>query len=110
MKRLGNNIKINYDVGNNVAYGHNIRKELKNLMPWIISIHIKDRKLKSYSMPLGKGDVDFDMFFSCLLEFNYKHDFVIEAAQEDLDFRQKNPLVTCKKYNLFVRRYVKKYL
>ena len=67
-----NKFKINYDVGNSASLGFSIEEEFENYGNSISTIHIKDRKYKKKSVFLGKGDVDFKLFFKLLnkLKFN----------------------------------------
>jgi L-ribulose-5-phosphate 3-epimerase len=104
------NIKINYDVGNSVSLGYDTSLELSILSKWIKNIHIKDRLRNSYTVPLGLGNVDFDLFFSNLSKINYSESLIIQGAREDLKNNQIPPEQTCCKYLDFVKRYVSKYL
>ena len=103
------NIKANYDTGNSAASGYDLKEELTILSPWIANIHIKDRKLHGDTVPLGTGDTNFDMFFSTIRQINYNGDLIIQGAREFNDLGVK-PEVTCRKYLLFVKQYVDKYL
>lgn len=102
-------LKINYDVGNSIALGHDITSELEYLIPWIINVHIKDRKYKSHTVQLGCGDVDFKLFFSLLARFNYKKNFIIQGVRM-YPYSQDSDFSICKRYYKFVNEYVKKYL
>jgi len=99
----------NYDIGNSTSLGFDIVDELKILSGWIRNIHIKDRTLNGPTVPLGTGDVDFDIFFSNVAKINYKYDFIIQGAREDLDGPQISPHTTCDKYLKFTNQYMKKY-
>ena len=101
------NIKANYDIGNSTSLGYNLKEELEIMNQWIINIHIKDRLFKGPSVPLGKGNVDFETFFLTLSKINFKGDLIIQSARLD-DYEK--PEVTCKKYLKFVNQYVDKYL
>lgn len=104
------NIKINYDIGNSVSLGYNPSLELSTLSKWIKNIHIKDRLYDSHTVPLGMGDVDFELFFSTLSKIHYSESLIIQGAREDLENNQISPEQTCSKYLNFVKRYVSKYL
>ena len=52
----------NYDIGNSTAKNYDTEFELEILKPWIVNVHIKDRNIGGYTMPLGQGDVNFDLF------------------------------------------------
>ena len=109
LKNFDNNeIKANYDVGNSTANKFNLKNELKILHPWIVNIHIKDRLFGGTTVPLGTGDVDFKLFFSCLNKINYVGDLIIQGAREDLS-QKIEPRITCTKYMNFVKYYLSKY-
>ena len=99
----------NYDIGNSTAKKYNTKLELKMLQPWLANIHIKDRKFNGYTVPLGQGDVNFDLFFSTLKKINYNGDLIIQGAREDLNDSTITSESTCKKYFTFVENYIKKY-
>lgn len=109
LKNFDNNkIKANYDVGNSTANQYNVKDELEILHPWIVNIHIKDRLFGGTTVPLGTGDTDFELFFSCLNEINYAGDLIIQGAREDLS-KKIEPKITCTKYMNFVNNYLSKY-
>jgi len=99
------NINANYDTGNSASLGYNIQEELKTFGSWISNIHIKDRKFHGNTVPLGSGNVNFDLFFSELKKINYTGDFIIQGAREEPKIKPEN---TCKKYLDFVKRYIEK--
>jgi len=99
-------IKANYDVGNSSALGYNITEELTTFGNLISNIHIKDRKFHGQTVPLGTGDVDFDLFFNSLRQINYDGDFIIQGARED-GIKPENTSI---KYLQFVKKYAEKYL
>lgn len=103
------NIMANYDIGNSTAKKYNTKLELKMLQPWLANIHIKDRKFNGYTVPLGQGDVNFDLFFSTLKKINYNGDLIIQGAREDLNDSTITSESTCKKYFTFVENYIEKY-
>lgn len=103
------NIMVNYDVGNSTANCFEIDAELRLLKNWIINIHVKDRIKKGDTVPLGKGDTNFEIFFYTLKEINYDGDLIIQGAREDLNGKMALPEETCKKYHKFVKQYVDKY-
>ena len=100
-------VRANYDVGNSTSLGYNIKDEIKLLSKYITNIHIKDRLFNGSTVPLGQGNVDFDLFFKVLSEINYSGSFIIQGAREDES--KISPVDTCKKYSLFVKRYLDKY-
>jgi len=100
-------LKVNYDVGNSTSLGYNIENELKILSKYITNIHIKDRLFNGPTVPLGKGNVDFDLFFKTLSTINYSGYLIIQGARENES--QIKPTETCKKYGTFVKHYLDKY-
>ena len=72
----------------------------------IKNIHIKDRLLKGNTVPLGTGDVDFDILFKLLKKHDYKGNLIIQGARET----KESPEETSSKYLKFVKQYVDKYL
>jgi L-ribulose-5-phosphate 3-epimerase len=104
------NIKANYDIGNSISLGYDPSIELPILSKWIKNIHIKDRLHHSHTVPLGTGDVDFDLFFSNLSKIHFSDSLIIQGAREDLENNQISPEQTCSKYLDFVKHYVSKYL
>ncbi len=103
------NLMINYDIGNSTSNGFDTKLELEILHEWIINIHIKDRIKNGETIPLGKGNTNFDSFFSLLKKFDYSNDFIIQGAREDLFELEIKPEITCKKYFKFVKNYLDKY-
>ena len=102
------NIKANYDIGNSVSLGYDTKEELEMLSPWIANVHVKDRIYQGETVPLGTGNVNFDLFFSTLAKINYEGDLIIQGAREDDSMIE--PELTCKKYFKFVKHYVNMYL
>lgn len=99
------NIYANYDVGNSTSLGFDIEKELQILSRKIMNIHIKDRKLFGKTMPLGKGDTNFDLFFSTIKKIGYAGEFIIQGARKD----NESPEKTCLGYLQFVKQYLDKH-
>lgn len=100
------NIRANYDIGNSISNGYDPNVELFTYGEFISNVHIKDRKYHGSTVPLGKGDVDFELFFSILSQINYDGDLIIQGAREDLYDSSITPESTCKKYLKFVNEYV----
>ncbi|MEW6044629.1 MAG: sugar phosphate isomerase/epimerase family protein [Thermoproteota archaeon] len=101
------NVLANYDSGNSASLGYNSREELTTLKKWIKNIHVKDRKFKGGTVPLGSGDTNFDLFFSTLSEIQYSGDLIIQGAR--LPDNEFTPESTCSMYHKFVKEYVDKY-
>ena len=45
------------------------------------SFHIKDRILGGQTVPLGQGSADFAKLRACLVNFDYRGDFVLQVAR-----------------------------
>ncbi len=104
---FGSRIGANYDTGNSTALGYDVMEELRTLSPWLTNIHIKDRLYGSSTVPLGTGDVNFDLVFSMLAKINYTGQLIIQGAREDRQMIE--PQDTCKKYLKFVKTYANKH-
>lgn len=102
------NLRANYDIGNSISLGYDIENELTVLRGLITNIHIKDRKTHGTTVPLGTGNVDFDLFFQTIKKINYVGDFIIQGARENETI--VSPEETCMKYLRFVKHYIDKYL
>tara|TARA_Y100001934_G_scaffold282783_1_gene398316 strand:- start:922 stop:1764 length:843 start_codon:yes stop_codon:yes gene_type:complete len=112
MKKLienmsSNNIRANYDIGNSTSLGYNVEEELFLLKNLISNVHIKDRKLRGTSVPLGTGDANLELFFNTLANIGYEGDFIIQGARENED--QISPEDTSKRYFNLVKNYLNKY-
>lgn len=97
-------IEANYDTGNSASLGYNTEEELLKLGKYVHNIHIKDRILGGGTVPLGEGDVDFDLFFKTLNKISYNGSFILQTA------RGKDDIEVAKKYLRFVKQYIQKYL
>ncbi len=99
MKRVNHqNFKINYDLGNSRACGYPTDFALRLLAPYLVGIHIKDRKeLYGPTVSLGTGGTDFATHFKTLQEVGYRGWFIIQGA------RGENDLETGKRYLQFTR-------
>ena len=74
--RLG----VYYDTGNNAAQGHDITADASILAPYLVGIHVKDRKLGGSTVLLGEGDADFDGFFQVVRRAGYTHPVILQTA------------------------------
>ena len=100
------NIKANYDIGNSISNGFDPESEISILKDYIYNVHVKDRIFHGNTITLGKGDVNFDLFFTSLSKINYNKDLIIQGAREDLNGDQIKPEKTCLKYLIFVKKYL----
>jgi len=99
-------IKANYDTGNSTALGYDMKEEFEEIGKYFGNIHIKDRKFQGGTVPLGHGDVDFELFFDELSKINYRGELIIQGARQD---STENHIKTCKNYLKIVKQYVDKY-
>jgi L-ribulose-5-phosphate 3-epimerase len=75
------NIQINYDTGNSAYWGYDIKKEIPVYGDKIGNVHIKDCTPEDYSVPLGRGNVDFEQSFELLKKAGYSGDFILQTAR-----------------------------
>ena len=73
---------ITYDIGNSASLGYEPKKEIEAYGERIVNVHVKDRILGGTTVPLGKGDADFDAVFAALAKLDYSGPFVLQAARE----------------------------
>jgi L-ribulose-5-phosphate 3-epimerase len=92
--RLG----INYDMGNSTWFGFDPEDELPRYHRHVRNVHVKDCTRKDYSVALGSGETRFDRVFALLARFDYRRDFVLQAA------RQGDDVQAGRDYLEFVRR------
>jgi hexulose-6-phosphate isomerase len=72
---------INYDIGNSASLGFNPDEEFKAYGSRITNVHIKDRKLRGPTIPIGEGDADFLRIFRLLQEENYQGNLILQTAR-----------------------------
>ena len=72
---------INYDIGNSAAYGFDPEKEISNYGERILNVHVKDRFRNGNTVPLGKGDADFQSVINQLRKVNYSGNFIMQTAR-----------------------------
>lgn len=98
-------VGLNYDTGNSAYWEFDPNLEIDLFGRWIKNVHIKDCLPKIYSVPLGEGNVNFDLIMKKLSKIGYNGDFILQTAYK--------PHVTCeniiKSYFEFTRKYVNKY-
>jgi hexulose-6-phosphate isomerase len=74
-------IKVNYDSGNSASLGYDSQDEFAAYGMRIGSVHVKDRNWGGGTVPLGTGDVNFEVLSDRLKAIGYKGDFILEAAR-----------------------------
>jgi hexulose-6-phosphate isomerase len=87
-------VKANYDSGNSASLGYDVTEEFRAYGARIGSVHIKDRIRGGSTVPLGRGDVDFDALFEGLGEIGYTREFILQvarsAAGDELEWAKRN--------------------
>jgi L-ribulose-5-phosphate 3-epimerase len=74
-------IKVNYDAGNSASAGYKPAEEFAAYGHRIGSFHIKDRRERGGTVPLGQGDTDFPSLREQLVRYDYRGDFVMQVAR-----------------------------
>ena len=106
MKELsGLPVGLNYDTGNSAFWNFDPEEEINLLGKWIKNVHIKDCIPEIYSVPLGNGNVNFDLIMKKLSDINYNGDFILQTAYKI----NENCIDIIKNYYEFTQKYVKKY-
>ena len=72
---------INYDTGNSASLGFNPEKEFLEYGDRIFNVHIKDRKFKGNTVPLGEGDANIPLVLSLLKRYKYCGNFIFQTAR-----------------------------
>ena len=80
---------INYDLGNSASLDFDIEEEFSVYGNKIIHIHIKDRLINGTTVSLGKGNVDFIKFFSCVEKIGYDDYMIFQTARSKDGLHQK---------------------
>ena len=87
------NVKVVYDTGNRVAFGHDLSSDIRLLGNSIAHVHIKDKNKDNINVLLGTGLVDFGSVFYALNDINYAGPYTFETT------RGTDPINTAK-YNM----------
>jgi len=74
-------IKVNYDAGNSASLGYQPAEEFAAYGHRIGSFHIKDRRERGGTVPLGQGAADFPSLREQLVRYRYRGDFVMQVAR-----------------------------
>lgn len=74
-------VKVNYDAGNSASLGYAPEAEFQAYGQWVGSVHIKDRRLRGTTVPLGDGNTDFSALRQMLVDYSYRGDFVLQVAR-----------------------------
>jgi len=87
------NVKVVFDTGNRVAFGHNLARDIRLLGDSIAHVHIKDKNIDNENVLLGTGLVNFEDVFCALSDIKYSGPYTFETA------RGSHPINTAK-YNM----------
>ena len=91
-------VKVVFDTGNRVAFGHDLPGDIRLLGDKIAHVHVKDKNIKNENVFFGTGLVNFFEVFKALADINYAGAYTFESQ------RGKDPVRTAK-YNLAVAKY-----
>ena len=75
------NIKVVFDTGNRIAFGHKIFDDILILKDKIEHIHIKDKNIEDQNVILGTGKVNFLEVFRALKKINFTKSFTFETRR-----------------------------
>lgn len=74
---------INYDMGNSAALGFDPTEEFDAYGLRVMNIHVKDRLLGGTTVPLTKGNTDFEKVFTNLAKYHYKGNYILQTARAE---------------------------
>ena len=94
-------VGANYDTGNSASLGYDPKEELELFGKHVLNIHIKDRRYKGSTVPLGTGDAQFKLFFRFLRKLGYNGSFILQAARG----KDGNEIMTTKSQVDFLKKY-----
>jgi L-ribulose-5-phosphate 3-epimerase len=97
---------INYDSGNSAAFGFVPSEEFDAYGSRVLNIHIKDRVLGGETVPLGKGNVDFDDLFSRVFRQKYQGNFILQTARVS----DGNHAKVLSEYRDLILKYMRQYV
>ena len=92
---------INYDIGNSAGLNYDPVLEFKLIAKYIKNIHIKDRLKFGKTVPLGKGNANFDLISKLCKQYNYKGKYILQCARKKNGDEKK----TIKEYLKFLKKY-----
>ena len=98
-------LKVTYDTGNTAFLGRDPYTEIHTLAPWLINVHIKDRRRSGESVPLGEGDIDFEKTFDALTQINYSGDYILEPFMGDPQSSAQDRALCIQTYLEFLNTY-----
>jgi hexulose-6-phosphate isomerase len=74
-------LRITCDIGNEASLGLLPTEQYAELAPLLGSVHVKDRSLGGGTVPLGRGDADFDAIFDICAAESYQGIFILQVAR-----------------------------
>ncbi len=74
-------VRVVYDTGNRVAFGHDLAGDIRLLGDRIAHVHIKDMNKDSQNVLLGTGLVNFAEIFSAYRDIGYDGPFTFETQR-----------------------------
>ena len=98
-------IKVNYDAGNSAALGFDAKEEFAAYGEHISVLHIKDRIFNNGPIKLGLGDVDFNLIFNLIKQYNFTGTITMQAFR-DQDYIHDLSLV--REQKLFIEDYLQR--
>lgn len=99
-------VKIVYDIGNRTGQGYSPENEIPLLHEHITHIHMKDKKFRGKTVPLGTGSSNFALIFKALANTGFKGDFILQAARGE----DGKEIETVSGYKKFTEGLIRKYL
>ena len=72
---------INYDTGNSASLGYDFKEEFASYGDRIKNVHIKDRKFKGTTVPLGEGDTEIAGVLGALHANGYVGNYILQTAR-----------------------------
>ena len=88
---------INYDIGNSASLGYDVDEEFGAYGVRVLNVHVKDRKFKGDTVPLGTGAANFRSVVQNLRNSNYQGNYILQTARA----RDNNHIETIRKYKSF---------
>lgn len=81
-------LAVNFDPANLFARGHDIYDAVGQLYQWIAGVHVKDVVRSGgisgvTEVPVGKGDLDWEVILGRLLETEYTGSLIVERETTD---------------------------
>jgi hypothetical protein len=80
IKKMNNEIYINYDLGNSASKNYNFENE-KKYFKFVKNIHLKDRIKYGTTVRFGLGNANFKKMFNYLIKNKNSYDFTLQPAR-----------------------------